>query len=468
MKINKKYLLSLGATFAIVSMPIFSAVSCGKTKDLQGGNTKKDSVKIDDKKTKKTAIFTNEEIEKILNDRFTTKIIRATKEGAIAKTTGKYTNYVFPVGYTGKKDSHDIILETQEAEDIIKKSLKENNSAYIGSSDAIKEVKGISAKAYLKLSRYQYYAIASYALEKDENTQTEKTPQDSGTITITPKKVGNITYNKSNNYYMEANNLKGKKLFAKLHEIQGQHLNKIKGGSSGYGELYNTYKTAFKDNIFEHDNTVIDIYSENPNGSDPYNYIIGNNGRSYKHEGDMYNREHLIPQSWFDKKTPMRNDAQFVWPSDGKVNGVRSNYPHAPVLSASWTSKNHSKLGTNPKYGGTVFEPIDRFKGDIARSYLYFALTYYQSIDKTKGGANIFSNSFPYMKDNFLKLYIKWAKEDPVDEFDIQRNNGVSKAQGNRNPFIDYPGLIDNIWGSKGTGNASKSFENNGIAISIN
>jgi len=81
----------------------------------------------------------------------------------------------------------------------------------------------------------------------------------------------------------------------------------------------------------------------------------------------------------------MVSDPYHIWPTDGKVNGMRSNYPHGVVGNATYTSLNGSKLGSNLNsgysagYSGTVFEPIDEFKGDIARAYFYFATRYQEN-----------------------------------------------------------------------------------------
>jgi endonuclease I len=155
--------------------------------------------------------------------------------------------------------------------------------------------------------------------------------------------------------------------------------------------LWDTYQTSDRDIYYENDNTILDMYSENPTTDDPYNFTYSTDQcGTYANEGDCYNREHIIPQSVFNELSPMRNDAHFVTPTDGKVNGYRSNYPHGMVGTASYTSQNGSKLGAalnsdySLGYSGTVFEPIDEFKGDIARMYFYFA-TRYENVITTWG-----------------------------------------------------------------------------------
>ena len=133
-----------------------------------------------------------------------------------------------------------------------------------------------------------------------------------------------------------------------------------------YAGLYVTYQTSDIDNFFEKDGSVLDMYSENPAGTDPYNYSIAATQRcgNYTNEGDCYNREHIIPQSVFNELSPMVSDAHFITPTDGKVNGIRSNYPHSVVVTPSQTTLNGSKLGTSSTagYSGLVFEPMMNLK----------------------------------------------------------------------------------------------------------
>ncbi|QDW22752.1 endonuclease [Flavobacterium sp. KBS0721] len=234
------------------------------------------------------------------------------------------------------------------------------------------------------------------------------------------------------------------------YTLKTQLYNIIKGHTdNGYGGLYTTYATSDIDNFYENDGTVLDMYSENPAGNDPYTYSIATTQRcgSYTNEGDCYNREHIIPQSVFDEKAPMVSDAHFITPTDGKVNGVRSNYPHSVVVAPTETSLNGSKLGpsTTAGYSGPVFEPIDEFKGDIARMYFYFATRYENTVagysyPMFNGTANkVFTPAF-------LSQLIAWHNQDPVNAREIARNNAIYARQNNRNPYIDHPEYVAAVW----------------------
>ncbi|MXO05380.1 endonuclease [Flavobacterium sp. HBTb2-11-1] len=240
------------------------------------------------------------------------------------------------------------------------------------------------------------------------------------------------------------------------YTLKTQLYNIIKGHTdNGYAGLYTTYQTSDVDNFYENDGTVLDMYSENPSGTDPYNYSTGTTQRcgTYSVEGDCYNREHIIPQSVFSEQSPMVSDAHFITPTDGKVNGIRSNYPHGNANSATYTSQNGSKLGSSAVsgYSGTVFEPINDFKGDIARMYFYFATRY----ENTVAGY-----SFPMFNGSsnqvfttaFLNMLLAWHAQDPVSAREIARNNAVYARQNNRNPFIDHPEYVNQIWGGTPSG----------------
>ena len=237
--------------------------------------------------------------------------------------------------------------------------------------------------------------------------------------------------------------------------------------------LWTAYGTTDRDMGigYENDNTIVDMYSENPNNasSDPYNFNYNtasgvNAGQcgSYSNEGDCYNREHLVPQAYFDhfQVNPMKNDPNFVIPTDGKVNGTRDNFPFGRVNVASYTSGNGSKLGSNLNsgysagYTGTVFEPIDEFKGDIARCLLYFGTRYEDLMDDFYSGATVQSKDMfdgstnKVFSNTFLSILIQWHLQDPVSTKETIRNNAVYAFQSNRNPYIDHPEYVCQIWPS--------------------
>jgi len=251
------------------------------------------------------------------------------------------------------------------------------------------------------------------------------------------------------NYYNNATGT-GYTLKTQLYNIIKNH------NDRGYDNLYTCYQTSDRDYFYENDGTILDVYSENPTGSDPYNFSASSTDRcgNYSVEGDCYNREHLMPQSVFNSVRPMVSDAHHILPTDGKVNGQRNNYPHGKVGTATWTSRNGSKLGSNLNsgysagYSGTVFEPIDEFKGDIARCYLYMATRYENVIANWGNFAMLDHSSNRVFTPWALSTLLTWAAQDPVSAREIARNNAVYTYQGNRNPYIDHPEYIAQIWGT--------------------
>lgn len=242
----------------------------------------------------------------------------------------------------------------------------------------------------------------------------------------------------------------------------------------GYGGLWTAYATTDIDNGigYDDDNKIIDVYSENPGGgnNDPYNYTYNTSQcGNYSVEGDCYNREHLIPQSYFghnnsgpklSKYQIMKDDVQQVYPTDGKVNGIRNDYPFGKVNIASFTSSNLSKLGSalnsgySAGFSGIVFEPIDEFKGDIARVFLYFATRYEDDMDElytlyTTVDARVMfdGTTNKVFSPTFLNILLTWNAQDPVSVKETKRNNAAYVHQSNRNPFIDNNSYVTAIWG---------------------
>lgn len=247
-------------------------------------------------------------------------------------------------------------------------------------------------------------------------------------------------------YYNAANGLSGASLKTVLSSIiTNGHLDK------GYNGLWTAYKTTDVDKNYENDGSVLDIYSEKPAGTDPYKFTLGTSQcGTYSVEGNCYNREHIVPQSLFNQSSPMVSDVHFIRATDGKVNGMRSNYPFGKVATATFTSKNGSKLGNSASsgYAGTVFEPIDEFKGDVARMIFYFVTRYQSKLSGFSSGNMLGGSAFPGLQAWELNVLLSWHNQDPVSQAEVNRNNASYTYQKNRNPFIDNPNYASLIWGS--------------------
>ena len=257
------------------------------------------------------------------------------------------------------------------------------------------------------------------------------------------------------------NNLSGTALFNAVHTA----------AKYGYSSLtYSDLWTAYQTTDTRADGTIWDMY-----GGCSFTYSTNQCG-NFSSECDCYNREHSIPKSWFggseSANTP-GTDLFHIVPTDGKVNGMRSNYAFGEVSSATYTYGN-SRLGSASTitvaatllsaddYTATcstspVFEPADEYKGDFARGYMGTLLRWangdYRAFT-TGNGAAIFSGDYTASGRYGLTAYgvallMKWHRQDPVSDKEIARNDAVQAKQGNRNPFIDYPELAEYLWGCK-------------------
>lgn len=238
-------------------------------------------------------------------------------------------------------------------------------------------------------------------------------------------------------YYSSAEGKKDAALKTALYDIIGSP------GVTSYNGLW----TAFKDTDRRADGKVWDIYSNTTN------YVFGTDQcGNYSGEGDCYNREHSFPKSWFSDASPMYSDLYHLYASDGYTNGQRGNNAFGEVGSISWSSNNQfSKKGASnfPGYSGTVFEPNDIYKGDMARTYFYM-VTAYENRISSWGSPHLNGTKFPGFNSWSIDLLLKWHRQDPVSQKEIDRNNAINYGhQSNRNPFIDYPELAEHIWGNR-------------------
>ena len=129
-------------------------------------------------------------------------------------------------------------------------------------------------------------------------------------------------------YYKDAEGKNKAALLAALCDIVGPHTD------VGYDGLWEVYK---KSDVHPGTNKVWDMYST-------ATFIVGQKQcGNYKNVGDCYNREHSMPKSWFDKRSPMKSDAFHIYPTDGKVNGQRSNYPYGECANGTSLSNGSIK-----------------------------------------------------------------------------------------------------------------------------
>lgn len=256
-------------------------------------------------------------------------------------------------------------------------------------------------------------------------------------------------------YWSSADGKSGKELWTAVSAQTNAGYSSI-----GYKGLYTAYlKTDVYPAGHPKAGKIWDMYGECA-------FEKSNTCGNYSGVCDCYNREHSIPQSWWGGGTGgIGNDIFHVLPTDGKVNGVRSNYEYGIVnggtnwvgnkfgSAGSWSTDKKtiaSSAGEVINGSGSVFEPKPEYKGDIARGLMGTIIKWQQSNLTT--GNNFFTGVYT-AQQNFgltkkaVVLLMKWHREDPVSQKEIDRNNGIQQTQGNRNPFIDYPYLAEYIWG---------------------
>ena len=245
-----------------------------------------------------------------------------------------------------------------------------------------------------------------------------------------------------NGYYNNANGKTGAELKTALAKIQYQLVLDNKYSQQSYGAVWD----AINKLDIREDGKILDRYSNITNFT-PGVDQTGSDG--YKKEGDNYNREHSFPKGWFNDTEPMFTDIMHLVASDGFVNGKRSDHPFGETNGDSYKSANgYSKLGscTTEGYSGTVFEPNDEWKGDFARIYFYMVTCYEDDITGWHSEM-LDGKKYPGLSEWALKMLLRWAKNDPVSEVEKKRNDGVFDIQGNRNPFVDFEGLEQFVWG---------------------
>lgn len=259
-------------------------------------------------------------------------------------------------------------------------------------------------------------------------------------------------------YYQAADGKMAVELKTALFQIISPH--EVQSYTPGVWNAINSYDLRA-------DGKIWDIYSGISNFTPKDDQ---DKGEDIKEEGIVYNREHAMPKSWFNEKTddyPMFTDLHHLFPTDRSVNSMRSNYPYGEVDKTKNPTK--QSAGGFSKFGrcgdelgykvsgmnGRVFEPNDEFKGDLARVYFYMATCYesYKSGGKDRSPMDwesdmLTSDVYPFFTDWALDMLLRWAEQDPVSEKEINRNEAIFGIQKNRNPFVDYPGLEQYIWGN--------------------
>lgn len=258
-------------------------------------------------------------------------------------------------------------------------------------------------------------------------------------------------------YYADANGKSGAQLWSTVSTIANKGFHSL-----GYSGLWAAYQQT---DVYPADSVgkagkIWDMY-----GECAFTYSSDQCG-SYSHVCDCYNREHSIPKSWFGGGTGgIGCDIFHLVPTDGQINGTRSNdefgeidgepnyYGNTTGTAGSWSTPQKTIASTAGEIingSGKVFEPKPQYKGDFARGYMGTIIKWQLSnmtTDNQFFSGKYDAEHFYGFSKKAVVLMMKWHREDPVSQKEIDRNNGIQATQGNRNPFIDYPYLAEYIWG---------------------
>lgn len=237
-------------------------------------------------------------------------------------------------------------------------------------------------------------------------------------------------------YYASLDGLTGRELKQAVHEIAINDVKMLSYGSGNTKTWWAFYVTDMIDG-----GLVRDRYS-------PDEFKFGDRGSSVS----GMNIEHSFPKSWWGgSENNAYKDLYNLMPCQTTINNHKSNYPMAKV-DVEWRGNGVTRVGTRSGDPETqayrYWEPGDQWKGDFARGYFYMATAYQDFTWSGDQSVRILNTeAYPTLQEWAYTLYLDWAQDDTVDEIETVRNNDVEKFQGNRNPFVDFPNLMEYIWG---------------------
>lgn len=231
-------------------------------------------------------------------------------------------------------------------------------------------------------------------------------------------------------YYDSLKGKKGADLKNAVYEVikKADVLDYGSGKGATWDGFYDTDRTD--------DNRVIDRYSNDTR-------YFGNRGSAVS----GMNIEHSFAKSWWGgSKNQAYCDLFNLMPSETKINSTKSNYPMGTVTGDD-RGNGCTKVGKCDE-GYYVWEPADKWKGDFARDYMYMATCYQKlSWQGTQANQMLQKGDYPTLKPWAYTLFIEWARQDAVDEIEVKRNDAVQAIQNNRNPYVDFPNLMEYVWG---------------------
>ena len=264
------------------------------------------------------------------------------------------------------------------------------------------------------------------------------------------KEAATVEASATTNYYSTINtSMKGDTLKVALYNI-------IKGHTK---YEYSSLEVAMK--ITDRDYTLSPLQENEPEDYDPYMKLLyadyngdPSTAKTWKtsqgsygvEKGYVWNKEHIWAKSngfGNSGSCPAYSDLHHLRASDWKCNNTRGNFPFANVSNHSSSTASYDWTGnrkTDNYFSGSVFEPRDSDKGDVARALFYMATRYYNGDGSNSTHLTLTTGTDSSGgKWGYLDTLLAWHELDPVDEFEAHRNDLVYTIQNNRNPYIDHP-----------------------------
>lgn len=255
-------------------------------------------------------------------------------------------------------------------------------------------------------------------------------------------------------YYDGVQGLKDSVLKSALHDSICKGV-RVSYGTQGYTYPDNVYYPAtwnfFPQTDRRADGTIWDMYS--------------NSRRYFTHDGGSacgLEIEHCFPKSWWGwtKDSSGKTDSvgyrayrdlYHLNPADAQANNNKSNFPPGYVKKGDKFDNGSFRMDATKtsEYGWACFEPAPEYRGDFARAYFYIA-TAYENLTWASNYSDYLDNkSYLEFKPWLTEVLLDWHRSDPVSMKEIERADAVSNIQHNRNPYIDYPELVEYIWGNR-------------------
>lgn len=218
--------------------------------------------------------------------------------------------------------------------------------------------------------------------------------------------------------------------------------NKIQNGDTIWkvGDLkaYGTWH-GFQNSDQQSDGTIWDMYSTTKR----YFPIKGGSAAGM----DI---EHSLPKSWWGgDENDAYTDLYHLNPADHAANNNKSNYPPGILNDSSKVNNGIFFMGKDKEWNDYAFSVIDEYKGDFARAYFYVSTAYHDMKWDASYSKYVTNDSYLTFTPYLIQVLLQWHRIDPVSEKEINRLDAISSIQHNRNPFIEYPELVEYIWGNK-------------------